>query len=89
MDINCKYVFSDVPQVSVVRLFYFLYSCFSLLHRVLDNYSQIDSSHTVFGAVDTGKDWNSQVCPRTIGDINTCHKMRHSMSLSAVTDIYV
>ena len=27
-------------------------------------------------------DWNSQVCSRAIGGINTCHKMRHSKCLS-------
>ena len=41
----------------------------------------------VFGTVDTSKGWNSQVCPRAIGGINTCHKMRHSLSLPTVTYI--
>ena len=35
----------------------------------------------MFGTVDTGKGWKSQVCPRAIGGITTCHKMRHSLSL--------
>ena len=30
----------------------------------------------MFGTVDTGKGWKSQVCPRAIGGITTCHKMR-------------
>ena len=37
----------------------------------------------MFGTV--GKGWDSQVCPRAIGDINTCHKMRHSLSIPTVT----
>ena len=41
----------------------------------------------MFGAVDTGKGWHNQVCPRAIGGINTCHKMRHSLSLPTVTYI--
>ena len=41
----------------------------------------------MFGTVDTGKGWKSQVCPRTIGGITTCHKMRHSLSLPTVTYI--
>ena len=41
----------------------------------------------VFGTVDTGKSWDSQVCPHIIGDITTCHKMRHSLSLPTV--IYI
>ena len=41
----------------------------------------------VFGTVDTSKYCNSQVCPRAIGGINTCHKMRHSLSLPTVTYI--
>ena len=41
----------------------------------------------VFGTVDTGKGWKSQVCPRAIGGITTCHKMRHSLSLPTVTYI--
>ena len=44
----------------------------------------------VFGTVDTGKGWKSQVCPRAIGPIGgitTCHKMRHSLSLPTVTYI--
>ena len=41
----------------------------------------------MFGTVDTGKGWHSQVCPRTIGGIYTCHKMRHSLSLPTVTYI--
>ena len=39
----------------------------------------------MFGTVDTGKGWKSQVCPRAIGGITTCHKMRHSLSLPTVT----
>ena len=35
----------------------------------------------------TLKGWHSQVCPRAIGGINTCHKMRHSLSLPTVTYI--
>ena len=41
----------------------------------------------VFGTVDTGKGWTSQVCPRAIGGITTRHKMRHSLSLPTVTYI--
>ena len=41
----------------------------------------------MFGTVDTGKGWKSQVCPRAIGGITTCHKMRHSLSLPTVTYI--
>ena len=41
----------------------------------------------VFGTVDTGKGWNSQVCPRAIEGITSCHKMRHSLSLPTVTYI--
>ena len=41
----------------------------------------------VFGTVDTGKGWKSQVCPRAIGGITTCHKMRNSLSLPTVTFI--
>ncbi len=33
----------------------------------------------VFGTVDTGKGWKSQVCPRAIGGITTCHKTRQSL----------
>ena len=33
----------------------------------------------VLGTVDTGKGWKSQVCPRAIGGITTCHTMRHSL----------
>ncbi len=43
----------------------------------------------MFGAVDTGKSWHSQVCPRAIGGITTCHKIRHSLSLPTVTYICV
>ena len=39
----------------------------------------------MFGTVDTDKGWHSQVYPRTIGGITTCHKMRHNMSLPTVT----
>ena len=35
----------------------------------------------VFSTVDTGKGWNSQVCSRVSGDITTCHKGRHCVSL--------
>ena len=41
----------------------------------------------MFGTVDTGKGWKSQVCPRANGGITTCHKMRHSLSLPTVTYI--
>ena len=41
----------------------------------------------MFGTVDTGKGWKSQVCLRAIGHITTCHKMRHSLSLPTVTYI--
>ena len=41
----------------------------------------------MFGTVDTGKGWRSQVCPRAIGGIDTCHKMRHSLPLPTVTYI--
>ena len=43
----------------------------------------------MFGTVDTGKGWNSQVCSRAIVGITTCHKMRHSMSLPTVTCICI
>ena len=38
----------------------------------------------MFGLVDTGKGWNSQVCPRAIEGTTTCHRMRHSLSLPTV-----
>ena len=41
----------------------------------------------VFDTVDTGKVWDSQVCPRAIGGIDTCHKVRHSLSPPTVTYI--
>ena len=41
----------------------------------------------MFGIVDTGKGWHSQVCPRAIGGITTWHMMIHSLSLPAVTYI--
>ena len=41
----------------------------------------------VFGTVDTGNGWKNHVCPRAIGGITTCHKMRHSLSLPTVTYI--
>ena len=44
-------------------------------------------SPPAFGTVDTGKGWHSQVCPRAIGGISTCHKMIHSLSLPTVTYI--
>ena len=47
-----------------------------LLQRVLDTLSY--RFLPVFRTVDTSKGWNNQVCPRAIGGINTCHKMRHS-----------
>ena len=47
----------------------------------------IDIFLPVFGTVDTGQRWNSQVCPRAIGGNTTCHKMRHSLSLPTVTHI--
>ncbi len=47
----------------------------------------LDRFLPVFGTVDTGKGWESQVCPRVIRGITTCHKMRHSLSLLAVTYI--
>ena len=56
-----------------------------LLHQVLDTLSY--RFLPVFGTVDTGKGWHSQVCPRAIGGIDTCHKMRHSLSLPTVTYI--
>ena len=49
-----------------------------LLRRVLDIYCFLP----VFGTVDTGKGWHSQVRPRATGIINTCHKMGYSLSLS-------
>ena len=51
-----------------------LLDCSSSLHRVLDTLSY--RFLPVFGTVDTGKGWHSQVCPRAIGGIGTCHKMR-------------
>ena len=51
-----------------------------LLHRVLDSIL-LDIFLPVLGTVDTRKSWHSQVCPRAIGGITTCHKMRHSLSL--------
>ena len=44
----------------------------------------LDRFLAVFGTVDTGKGWHSQVCPHTIGGINRCHKVRHSLSLTTV-----
>ena len=43
----------------------------------------------MFGTVDTGNGSDSQVCPRAIGGITTCHKIIHtcSLSLATVTDI--
>ena len=41
----------------------------------------------MFGSVDTGKGWHSQVCPRVIGSITTYHKIIHSMSVPTVTHI--
>ena len=32
--------------------------------------------------------WESQVCPRAIGGITTCHKMRHSLSLPTVISVW-
>ena len=43
----------------------------------------------MFGTVDTGKSWKSQVCPRAIGGITTCHKMRPSVSLPTITYICI
>ena len=42
----------------------------------------------MFGTVDIGKGWHSQVCQRAIGGIYTCHKMRHSR-LSPQSHTYV
>ena len=39
----------------------------------------------VFGTVDTDKGWDSQVCPRAIGGITTCRKMKPSRSLPTAT----
>ena len=50
-------------------LFFFIESS---IVRLLDRFLP------VFGTVDTGEGWYSQVCPRVIGGITTCHKMRHS-----------
>ena len=36
----------------------------------------------MFVAVDAGKSLNRRVCPRASSGITTCHKMRHSLSLS-------
>ena len=58
-----------------------------LLRRVLD--ILLDRFLPVFGTGNTSKGWNSQVCPRAIGGINTCHKMRHSLSLPTVTYICI
>ena len=41
----------------------------------------------MFGTVDTGKGWPSQVCPRAIGSITTCYNMIHSLSLPTGTYI--
>ena len=57
----------------------------NLLHRVLDILS--NRFLPVFGTFDTDKGWHSQVCPCAIGGINTCHKMRHSLSLPTVAYI--
>ena len=43
----------------------------------------------MFGTVETGNGWNSQVRPRAIGGITTCHKMRHNLSLPTVTYIFM
>ena len=59
----------------------------SLLNRVFDSYCYI---RTVFGTVDTGKGWHSQIWLRAIGGSTTCrasHKMIHSLSLTTVTHI--
>ena len=40
------------------------------------------------GTVDNGNGWDSQVCPRAIGFITTCYKMRHSR-LSLCTVAYI
>ena len=56
-----------------------------LLHRVLDTLSY--RFLPLFVTVDTSKGWNSQVCPRAIGGINTRHEMRHRVSLPTVTHI--
>ena len=50
-------------------LFFFIESS---IVRLLDRFLP------VFGTVDTGEGWYSQLCPRVIGGITTCHKMRHS-----------
>ena len=63
--------------------FHWLFFASTLLHRVLD--ILLYRFLPVFGTVDTGKGWHSQVCPCAIGGINTCHKMRHSQSLPTVT----
>ena len=47
----------------------------------------LDRLLSVFGTVDTGKSIDSQICPRAIEDVLTCHKMIHSLSLSTVTYI--
>ena len=51
-------------------------------------YLLLDIFLALFGTVDTGKGWNSQVCPLVIGGITTCHRMRHSLSLPTATYIY-
>ena len=49
--------------------------------RVLTFFIELDRFIPVFGS-DTGKGCYSQVFTRAIGGITTCHKMRHSLSLT-------
>ena len=50
-------------------------------------YLVLDRLLSVFGTVVNGKGCDSQVWPRAIGGNNTCHKMRHNLSLTTVTYI--
>ena len=71
--LDIKHKYHDCASV-------FLNCLFSLLlRRILD--ILLDRFLPVFGTVDTGNGWHSQVCPHAIGGINTCHKMRHSLSV--------
>ena len=91
--LNEDYLFESNSSLPITWMHPFCWICPSalhqapLLHRVLDILS--NRFLPVFGTFDTGKVWHSQVCPRAIGGINTCHKMRHSLSLPTVTHIAV
>ena len=83
---KCSFEMIPLSGYSVDRsLRAFHSSTHNLLNRVLDTLSY--RFLPVFRTVDTSNGWNSQVFPRSIGGINICHKMRHSLSLPTVTHI--